>query len=102
MLASSSPFGFSRYQIFMNNPETKSLSETNAEVEARVSRLLHEFRNQLGGLKLYAAFLKKSLANNTLNTQEGIEICDKIIHQIDVLTVQAKEATQAIKIPVKS
>ncbi|MBS1810298.1 MAG: hypothetical protein JST84_19200 [Acidobacteria bacterium] len=85
----------------MNNAESKSLSEINSEVEAIVARLLHEFRNQLGGLKLYAAFLRKSLANNTLDVAEGIEVCDKILQQIDALTVQAKETARSINAPRK-
>jgi nitrogen-specific signal transduction histidine kinase len=102
VLASSSPVSSHIIKISMSNTEINLMSEPNDEVEAALSHLLHEFRNQLGGLKLYAAFLKKSLANNTLSPQEGIEICDKIIQQVDALTVRAKEATRSVKISAKS
>lgn len=86
----------------MSDANTTPLSEIDPEVEAVVARLLHDFRNQLGGLKLYATWLKKSLTNNTLNVNEGIEVCDKILQQIDVLTVQAKETTRSLKTPLKN
>jgi nitrogen-specific signal transduction histidine kinase len=76
----------------MNDAETKPLSELpltvaleSHEIATLVSQLLHDFKNQLGGLKLYAAVLKKSLANDTLDVSEGIALCDKIMQQIDEL-----------------
>lgn len=80
----------------MSEAEVTSLSELNTEVEALLSRLLHDFRNQLGGMKLYAAFLRKGLANDTLTASEGIEVCDKILHQLDVLTVQVKKVARVL------
>jgi nitrogen-specific signal transduction histidine kinase len=90
-----------------NDAETKPLSKSPlaaapeapaAEAaEALVSQLLHDFKNQLGGLKLYAAVLKKSLANNTLDKSEGIALCDKIMQQIDELTARTKATARAIK-----
>lgn len=88
----------------MNQADTKPLSELppatvlkSHEAEALVSQLLHDFKNQLGGLKLYAAVLKKSLANNTLDVSEGIALCDKIMQQIDELTARTKAAAREIK-----
>ena len=92
----------------MNDAETKPLSMTPPETlsdplpevlatEAMVSHLLHDFKNQLGGVKLYAAVLKKSIANNTLDAAEGMAICDKIVQQIDELTVRTKEVAHSIK-----
>lgn len=86
----------------MSNAEIKSLSESHNEGELLVSRLLHDFRNQLGGLKLYAAWLKKSLANNTLDVPEGIEVCDKILLQIDALTLQTKDVARSLKTAQKN
>lgn len=88
----------------MNDAEAKLLSELPAasapdtsNAEVLVSQLLHDFKNQLGGLKLYAAVLKKSLANNTLDVSEGIALCDKMMQQIDELTARTKAAARAIK-----
>ena len=96
----------------MTDAETKPLSELppatapeyrpefrleSCEAEALVAQLLHDFKNQLGGLKLYAAVLKKSLANNTLDKSEGIALCDKIMQQIDELTARTKAAAREIK-----
>ena len=80
----------------MSEAEILSLSEINTEIEAPLARLLHDFRNQLGGMKLYAAFLRKGLANDTLKVSEGLEVCDKILYQIDDLTVQVKEAARLL------
>lgn len=102
VLASISPYVISRSQICMSDTDLTPLSNLNTEVEACLSQLLHDFRNQLGGVKLYAAFLKKSLANDTLKTSEGIEVCDKILQQIDALTAQAKELSRSLKAPVKN
>lgn len=93
----------------MNKPEPDSLPtlspelpvapapETRSErLEASVAQLLHDFKNQLGGVKLYAAVLKKSLANNSLEVAEGIAICEKIIRQIDEMTVRTKAAAREL------
>ena len=100
----------------MNNDESKPLSELLPEAspealpaaseatlatEVLLSQLLHDFKNQLGGVKLYAAVLKKSLANNTLDVTEGIAICDKIIWQIDELAARTKAAARGIKSSVQ-
>lgn len=91
----------------MNKAESKPLSElpltsgseATLDKDVLVSQLLHDFKNQLGGVKLYAAVLKKSLANNTLDASEGIAICDKIIQQIDELAARTKAAARGIKSP---
>lgn len=89
----------------MNKAETKPVSElplaatseATLATDVLISQLLHDVKNQLGGVKLYAAVLKKSLANNTLDTSEGIAICDKIIRQIDELAARTKAAARGIK-----
>jgi signal transduction histidine kinase len=43
------------------------------------ARLIHDFKNQMGGLKLYAAYLKKCFPDRP----EGIEITDKIIQGLN-------------------
>lgn len=79
----------------MNEPEVTNLVPT----ENNFATLLHDFKNQLGGLKLYAAFLRKSLAANSLDTDEGIAVCDKMIAQLDALNIRAKEAARALNTP---
>ncbi len=79
----------------MNEPEVTNLVPT----ENSIATLLHDFKNQLGGLKLYAAFLRKSLAANALDVNEGIAVCDKIIAQLDAMNTRAKEASRQTTIP---
>ena len=67
------------------------------EAEAALSQLLHDFKNQLGGLKLYAAFLRKSLAENSLDVNEGIEVCDKMIHQLNLMSERARRSARLPK-----
>ena len=69
------------------------------EAEAALSQLLHDFKNQLGGLKLYAAFLRKSLAENSLDVNEGIEVCDKMIQQLNLMSERARRSARLIKSP---
>ena len=91
----------------MNKAESKSSSElpltsgseASLATDVLVSQLLHDFKNQLGGVKLYAAVLKKSLANQTLEASEGIAICDKIIQQIDEIAARTKAAERGIYSP---
>ncbi|MDX2033315.1 MAG: HAMP domain-containing sensor histidine kinase [Blastocatellia bacterium] len=49
------------------------------------SRLIHDFKNQLGGMKLYATFLKKRFAENA----EGVEVAEKIIQGLNEMAEQA-------------
>ena len=86
----------------MSNAKTRPLANVNSEVEAAFARLLHDLRNQLGGVKLYAAFLKNSLANNTLEAHEGMEVCDKILQQINRLSAQTKEAGRVLQATTKN
>ncbi len=59
-----------------------------AEVGRATARLIHDFKNQLGGLKLYAAYLKKRLAANP-DVAEGLEIADKIVQTINDMSENA-------------
>jgi signal transduction histidine kinase len=49
------------------------------------ARLMHDFKNQLGGLKLYAAFLQKRFAGNA----EGMEVAEKIAQGLNEMAEQA-------------
>jgi hypothetical protein len=49
------------------------------------ARLIHDFKNQLGGLKLYAAYLQKRFADNA----EGMEITEKIARGLNEMAEQA-------------
>lgn len=55
------------------------------ETGRMAARLIHDFKNQLGGLKLYAAYLKKRFADNP----EGLEIADKIVQGLNEMADQA-------------
>jgi signal transduction histidine kinase len=56
-----------------------------AEIGSLAAMFIHEIRNQLGGLKLYATFLRKQLAGQSPD-HNGVEIADKIIQSINVMT----------------
>ncbi len=58
------------------------------EVGRATARLIHDFKNQLGGLKLYAAYLKKRFAAHP-DLAEGLEIVDKITQSINEMTENA-------------
>jgi signal transduction histidine kinase len=49
------------------------------------SRLVHDLKNQMGGLKLYAAYLKKRFADQP----EGLEIAEKIVEGLNTMAEQA-------------
>ena len=49
------------------------------------SRLIHDFKNQLGGMKLYASYLKKRFADQP----EGVEVAEKIIQGLNEMAEQA-------------
>jgi signal transduction histidine kinase len=55
------------------------------EAGRMTSRLIHDFKNQMGGLKLYAAYLKKRFADQP----EGLEIAEKIIQGLNTMAEQA-------------
>jgi signal transduction histidine kinase len=49
------------------------------------SRLIHDLKNQMGGMKLYAAYLKKRFAD----LPEGLEIAEKIVEGLNTMAEQA-------------
>ena len=49
------------------------------------ARLIHDFKNRLGGLKLYADYLQKRFADNA----EGLEIAEKIVQGLNEMADQA-------------
>jgi len=55
------------------------------ETGRMAARLIHDFKNQLGGLKLYAAYLQKRFADNA----EGMEVAEKIAHGLNEMAEQA-------------
>jgi signal transduction histidine kinase len=64
-----------------NDSEEERLIETGR----MAARLIHDFKNQLSGLKLYAAYLKKRFADNP----EGLEIAEKIDQGLNEMADQA-------------
>jgi len=55
------------------------------ETGRMAARLIHDFKNQLGGLKLYAAYLQKRFADNA----EGLEVAEKIAQGLNEMAEQA-------------
>jgi signal transduction histidine kinase len=55
------------------------------ETGRMAARLIHDFKNQLGGLKLYAAYLQKRFAGNP----EGMEVAEKIARGLNEMAEQA-------------
>jgi two-component system, NtrC family, sensor histidine kinase KinB len=55
------------------------------EAGRMTARLVHDFKNQLSGLKLYAAYLKKRFAEQP----EGVEIAEKIIQNLNEMAENA-------------
>jgi signal transduction histidine kinase len=55
------------------------------ETGRMAARLIHDFKNQLGGLKLYAAYLQKRFADNA----EGMEVAEKITQGLNEMAEQA-------------
>jgi signal transduction histidine kinase len=55
------------------------------ETGRMAARLIHDFKNQLGGLKLYAAYLQKRFADNP----EGMEVAEKIAQGLNEMAEQA-------------
>jgi signal transduction histidine kinase len=62
-----------------------SEEEILIETGRMAMRLIHDFKNQLGGLKLYAAYLQKRFADNA----EGMEITEKIARGLSEMAEQA-------------
>lgn len=63
------------------------------------SRLIHDFKNQMGGLKLYASYLKKRLAAAELGVagKESAEIADKIIESLNTMAETATLVSRLTK-----
>jgi PAS domain-containing protein len=61
-------------------------AEAEREAEMNILRLLHDFKNQLGGMKLYAAFIKRRLAGDA----EGVEACEKLTAGLNAMAERAK------------
>jgi len=60
------------------------------EIGRLTARLIHDYKNQMGGLKLYATFLKKRFADQP----EGVEIAEKIIQGLNLMAEQANLITR--------
>jgi signal transduction histidine kinase len=63
------------------------------EIGRLTGRLLHDFKNHISGLKLYAAYLKKhcvaASARGIVEAGEAAEITDKIIGGLNLMAEQA-------------
>ncbi|MGH9841187.1 MAG: sensor histidine kinase [Blastocatellia bacterium] len=64
-----------------NNTEDALLIEAGR----LTARLIHDFKNQIGGMKLYASYLKKRFSDQP----EGVEIAEKIIQGLNEMAEQA-------------
>lgn len=64
-----------------------------ANIGRAANRLIHDFKNQMGGLKLYTAYLKKRFAAHP-DWAEGLEITDKIIHSLNEMAENASLITR--------
>ncbi|HMV50925.1 MAG TPA: ATP-binding protein [Blastocatellia bacterium] len=69
-------------------PKTAREQQALLEVGRATNRLLHDFKNQMSGLKLYAAYLKKRFAGRE-DLTEGLEIADKIVQSLNEMTENA-------------
>lgn len=84
----------------MNNPDGNNEQAMLAEVGRATARLIHDFKNQLGGLKLYTAYLKKRFAAHP-DLAEGLEIADKITQSVNEMTENANlvsKLTRAVEL----
>lgn len=68
------------------SPASAGATQAARESELKTLRLLHDFKNQLGGLKLYAAFLKKRFAHDA----DGVEVCEKIVRGLNAMAERAR------------
>jgi signal transduction histidine kinase len=69
----------------LKSRELDSEQERLFEAGRLTSRLIHDLKNQMGGLKLYAAYLKKRFADQP----EGLEIAEKIVEGLNTMAEQA-------------
>jgi signal transduction histidine kinase len=65
--------------------DLNSEQERLFEAGRLTSRLIHDLKNQMGGLKLYAAYLKKRFADQP----EGLEIAEKIVEGLNTMAEHA-------------
>jgi signal transduction histidine kinase len=70
-----------------------------AQMGRLTSRLIHDFKNQMGGLKLYASYLKKRLAAADLGAagKESAEIAEKIVENLNVMAENATLVSRLAK-----
>ncbi|MGH9800240.1 MAG: sensor histidine kinase [Blastocatellia bacterium] len=75
----------------MNSSDSNNEQAMLAEVGRATARLIHDFKNQLGGLKLYTAYLKKRFAAHLdkADLAEALEITDKINQSVNEMTEHA-------------
>ncbi len=71
--------------IELNSPEIRNEQKFLLEAGRMTARLVHDFKNQLGGLKLYSAYLKKRFSDQP----EGLEIAEKIIQSLNSMAEHA-------------
>ena len=71
--------------IELKQRERDSEEERLLQAGRLTTRLIHDLKNQLGGLKLYAAYLKKRFADQP----EGLEIAEKIVEGLNTMAEQA-------------
>lgn len=69
-------------------PGESAESEMMLEIGRATNKLIHDFKNQMGGLKLYAAYLKKLFATQPEHA-DSLEIADKIAQSINEMTENA-------------
>jgi signal transduction histidine kinase len=70
-------------ELKQRDPDSEQ--ERLSEAGRLTSRLIHDFKNQMGGLKLYAAYLKKRFADQP----EGLEIAEKIVEGLNTMADHA-------------
>ena len=73
----------------------KASPEAPCATTILVSQLLHDFKNQLGDVRLSVA-LKNNLANNILEVADGIAIGDETLQQVGTLAAHPKSAAQSL------
>jgi signal transduction histidine kinase len=69
----------------LKHRDRENEQECLLEAGRLTSRLIHDLKNQMGGMKLYAAYLKKRFADQP----EGLEIAEKIIEGLNTMAEQA-------------
>ncbi|HYE72215.1 MAG TPA: HAMP domain-containing sensor histidine kinase [Blastocatellia bacterium] len=79
--------------ILINLSRLAVESKESSESDLRALHLIHDFKNQLGGLKLYAAYLKKRMVNDA----EGSEVCEKIIHGLNAMAERSRLVTRLVQ-----